>query len=227
MPTGATATGSTRSARDTADPPSTSSWTGTRSGTTGWTGSGSTPGWTTARSPATGSATTAGGPPRPRRAAGPASPTASSHSPTRPLTGVPTAQFIFLSPERWAAFYRNWEGIALDAVGSLRAEAGRDPGDRALSDLIGELATRSEQFRVRWAGHDVRSYLSGVQPFTHPVVGDLNLAFDALEVPADPGQTIVAYTAQTGSPSEEKLALLASWAVTDVPPPHEVKAAEA
>jgi transcriptional regulator with XRE-family HTH domain len=128
--------------------------------------------------------------------------------PARPAN---LARFIFLTPERSAAFYRNWEGIALDAVGSLRAEAGRDPGDRALTDLIGELATRSEQFRVRWAGHDVRSYRSGVQPFRHPVAGDLDLAYDALEVPADPGQTIVAYTAEPGSASAEKLAVLASW----------------
>jgi len=121
------------------------------------------------------------------------------------------ARFIFMTPERSAAFYRNWEGIALDAVGSLRAEAGRDPGDRALTDLIGELSTGSEQFRIRWAGHDVRSYRSGVQSFRHPLVGDLDLDFDALELPADPGQTMVAYTARADSPSEEKLALLASW----------------
>jgi transcriptional regulator with XRE-family HTH domain len=131
------------------------------------------------------------------------------------LTGPANlARFIFLAPERSAEFYRNWAGIALDAVGSLRAEAGRDPGDRALTDLVGELSTRSEQFRTRWAGHDVRSYRSGVQPFRHPVVGELDLAFDALEVPADPGQTIVAYTAEPGSPSQEKLDLLASWSAT-------------
>jgi transcriptional regulator with XRE-family HTH domain len=135
-------------------------------------------------------------------------------APNRPAN---LARFIFLTPERSAGFYRNWEGIALDAVGSLRAEAGRDSGDRDLTALIGELATRSEQFRTRWAGHDVRSYRSGVQPFHHPVVGDLDLAFDALEVPADSGQTIVAYTAQPGSPSEEKLNLLASWSATPDP----------
>jgi len=126
------------------------------------------------------------------------------------------ARFIFLAPERSAAFYRDWEGIALDAVGSLRAEAGRDRGDRALTDLIGELSTRSEQFRTRWAGHDVRSYRNGVQPFRHPVVGEFDLDFDALELPADPGQTIVAYTAAAGSPAEEKLNLLASWSATPV-----------
>jgi transcriptional regulator with XRE-family HTH domain len=131
------------------------------------------------------------------------------------------ARFIFLSRERAAGFYRNWDGIALDAVGSLRAEAGRDPCDRALTDLVGELSLRSEEFRVRWAGHDVRSYRRGLQPFHHSIVGDLDLDYDVLELPADPGQTIVAYTAAPGSPSAEKLALLASWAApadTDTEP---------
>ena len=118
------------------------------------------------------------------------------------------ARFVFLDP-RSTDFYRQWDRIALDAVGSLRAEAGRDPGDRELTDLVGELSVRSEDFRARWAGHDVRSYRTGNQPFHHPGVGDLDLAFDVLELPADPGQTIVAYTAEAGSPSEERLARLA------------------
>src|SRR3954468_15846289 len=99
------------------------------------------------------------------------------------------ARFVYLDP-RSRQFYRNWDGIALDAVGSLRAEAGRNPYDRALTDLVGELSLRSEQFRARWAGHDVRSYRRGSQPFRHPVVGDLDLTYDVLELPADPGLTI-------------------------------------
>jgi hypothetical protein len=125
------------------------------------------------------------------------------------------ARFVYLDP-RSHAFYRDWDRVALDAVGSLRAEAGRDPGNLQLTGLVGELSMRSEEFRTRWAGHDVRSYRTGVQPFNHPIVGDLDLAFNALEVPADPGLTIVAYTAEPGSPAEEKLQLLASWSTTGI-----------
>jgi transcriptional regulator with XRE-family HTH domain len=82
--------------------------------------------------------------------------------------------------------------LQLDKV----AEAGRDPHDRALTDLVGELSVlRSQEFRVRWAAHDVDYYRGGTQPFHHPLVGDLTLNYDVLELPADPGQSIVAYTA--------------------------------
>jgi transcriptional regulator with XRE-family HTH domain len=130
-----------------------------------------------------------------------------------PVRPVNLARFIFLD-RRSTEFYRDWDGIAQAAVGSLRAEAGRDPYDRALSDLVGELSTRSQEFRVRWAAHDVKYYRSGMQPFHHPLVGDLTLNYDALEIPADPGLTIVAYTAEAGAPSQQALDLLASWTST-------------
>jgi transcriptional regulator with XRE-family HTH domain len=123
------------------------------------------------------------------------------------------ARFVFL--DRGAVeFYRDWDGIAHAAVGSLRTEAGRDPYDRALSDLVGELSTRSQEFRERWAAHDVKYYSSGMQPFHHPLVGDLDLDYDALEIAADPGLTIVAYTAAPDTPTQQALNLLASWTAT-------------
>src|SRR4029453_11198557 len=97
----------------------------------------------------------------------------------------------------------------------LRAEAGRDPYDRGLSDLVGELSTRSEDFRVRWAAHDVRFHDTGVKKFHHQVVGDLTLTYESMELAADPGLTLFAYTAEAGSKSEEALNLLASWAATE------------
>jgi quercetin dioxygenase-like cupin family protein/transcriptional regulator with XRE-family HTH domain len=124
-----------------------------------------------------------------------------------PVRPANLARFIFLD-QHAAGFYRDWDGIAQQAVGSLRAEAGRDPYDRALTDLVGELSTRSQEFRVRWAGHDVRYYRSGVQPFRHPLAGDLDLDYDALEIPADPELTIVAYSAAPGSPSAQAMRLL-------------------
>lgn len=120
-----------------------------------------------------------------------------------PVRPANLARFVFLT-RRSTEFYRDWDG----------AEAGRDPYDRALTDLVGELSTRSEEFRVRWAAHDVKYYRSGTQPFHHPLVGDLDLNYDALEIPADPGLTIVAYTAEAGSPSQQALDLLASWTST-------------
>jgi transcriptional regulator with XRE-family HTH domain len=126
------------------------------------------------------------------------------------------ARFVFLDPHA-AEFYADWDGIAAAAVGSLRAEAGRDPGDRALAGLVGELSMRSEEFRARWAAHDVEYYRSGVQPFHHPLAGNLTLHYDALEIPADPGLTIIAYSAEPGSPSRRALNQLAS----SVPPDSE------
>jgi transcriptional regulator with XRE-family HTH domain len=130
-----------------------------------------------------------------------------------PVRPVNLARFIFLDSKS-TEFYGDWDGIAHAAVGSLRAEAGRDPSDRALTELVGELSVRSQQFRVRWAAHDVDYYRSGTQPFHHPLVGDLTLDYDALELPADPGQTIVAYTAEPATPARHALDLLASWTST-------------
>ena len=97
----------------------------------------------------------------------------------------------------------------------LRSEAGRNPHDRELSDLIGQLATQSEEFRGLWAAHNVRLHTKGVKKLNHPIVGELELSFNRLEVAADPGLMIVAYTAEPGTRSAEAFALLASWTATD------------
>jgi len=96
----------------------------------------------------------------------------------------------------------------------LRAEAGRNPYDRELSVLIGELSTRSEEFRVRWAAHNVRIHTTGVKLIHHPIVGDLELPFESFPLAADPSQSLLTYTAEPGSPSQDALRLLASWAAT-------------
>ena len=132
------------------------------------------------------------------------------HSPHGPAN---SARFIFLDP-RATDFYVDWEQVATDAVAILRSEAGRDPYDRGLSDLVGELSTRSEIFRTRWAAHNVRFHDTGVKSFHHPVVGDLTLTFETMELSADPGLMLFVYTAEVGSKSEEALNLLASWAAT-------------
>jgi len=130
-----------------------------------------------------------------------------------PILPANTARFVFFD-RRAVAFYVDWERVANDVVAVLRAEAGRDPYDRDLSDLVGELSTRSETFRTLWAAHDVRKHDTGVKRFHHPVVSDLSLTFEAMELVADPGLTMFVYTAEPGSRSEEALSLLASWAAT-------------
>jgi len=130
-----------------------------------------------------------------------------------PIQPPNTGRFVFLSP-RAREFFLDWDRIAADTVGILRQSAGRDPYDKRLSDLIGELSTRSDEFRVRWAAHDVNLHRSGVKRFHHPVVGDLTLTFEMMELAADPGLNLLAYSAEPGSRSEEALNLLASWTAT-------------
>ena len=130
--------------------------------------------------------------------------------PTRPVN---LARFVFLSP-RARSFFPDWQRAADDVVAILRSEAGRNPYDRNLSDLIGALSTRSEEFSSRWAAHNVRFHRTGVKNLHHPIVGDLHLAFEAMELPADPGLSLVVYSAEPSSADAEKLSLLASWAAT-------------
>ena len=127
-----------------------------------------------------------------------------------PVRPPNTSRYIFLDP-RAATFYTDWEAVAHDVVAALRGEAGRNPHDRALSDLVGLLSTRSQEFRTLWAGHDVLFHRTGVKRFHHPLVGDLALTWDALPLPADPGLALATYSADPGSPSDEALHELARW----------------
>ena len=129
-------------------------------------------------------------------------------SPHRPAN---SARFIFLDP-RAPDFYVDWEQVATDAVAVLRSEAGRDPYDRGLSDLVGELSTRSDSFRTRWAAHNVRFHDTGSKRFRHPIIGELELTYETMQLAADAGLMLFVYTADPGSKSEEALNLLASWA---------------
>ncbi|MGO4189921.1 helix-turn-helix transcriptional regulator [Pseudarthrobacter sp. TAF60_1] len=123
------------------------------------------------------------------------------------------ARFQFLDPAS-RDFYPDWEIFAEMCVAIMRAEAGRDPNDKGLQDLVGELSTRSDVFRQLWGAHDVRTHGSGTKRFNHPVVGELTLAYEELIVTADPGCILMIYTAEPGSPSADRLRLLASWAAS-------------
>jgi transcriptional regulator with XRE-family HTH domain len=130
-----------------------------------------------------------------------------------PVRPANSARFMFLRPEA-RTFYPEWEQVANDVVAILRSYAGQHPHDKGLTDLIGELATRSEEFRTRWAAHNVRFHRTGLKRLRHPVVGDLELSYEAMELPANPGWTMFAYTAEPGSATDERLKLLASWDAT-------------
>ncbi|RSM45844.1 XRE family transcriptional regulator [Amycolatopsis balhimycina DSM 5908] len=123
------------------------------------------------------------------------------------------ARYQFLDPAA-RRFYADWELAADITVDVLRTEAGRNPHDRGLHDLVGELSTRSEEFRGRWGAHNVRRHGRGVKRFRHPVVGDVTLSWEAMAMAAEPGLTLVVYTAEPGSASAEGLELLASWAAS-------------
>lgn len=131
------------------------------------------------------------------------------------------ARFQFLDPASHD-FYPDWELFAEMCVGVMRAEAGRDPHDKNLQDLVGELSTRSEVFRRLWGAHDVRTHGTGTKRFNHPVVGEVTFAYEELAITAEPGHLLLVYTAEPGSPSAERLRLLASWgasrATTDQTP---------
>ncbi|GAA2181155.1 helix-turn-helix transcriptional regulator [Brooklawnia cerclae] len=130
-----------------------------------------------------------------------------------PARPVNHARFCFLDPAAHE-FWGDWDKAAWDTVAILRTEAGRAPHDRQLTALIGELSTRSEDFRRLWASHDVKYHRTGVKVFNHPVVGRLELAFEALGLSADTGLTILAYNPEPNTPSADAFALLASWAAT-------------
>ena len=129
--------------------------------------------------------------------------------------GTPNfSRFTFLDRERSERFYPDWDGAADIAVAIMRTEAGRDPHDRDLQELVGELSTRSTDFRERWARHNVRLHAAGIKTFVHPVVGELELTYESLDLTADSGLNMTIYTAPQGTPSEERLRLLASWAAS-------------
>ncbi|MGW4945363.1 helix-turn-helix transcriptional regulator [Actinoplanes sp. NPDC004185] len=130
--------------------------------------------------------------------------------PTRPPN---FALFTFLDSAA-RRFYPNFDLAADMTVANLRTAAGKDPHDKGLHDLVGELSTRSDDFRRRWGAHNVRTHGTGVKTFHHHAVGDLELAYESMDLRADPGLTMTLYAAQPGSPTEDTLRLLASWAAT-------------
>jgi len=133
------------------------------------------------------------------------------NSPARPVN---SARFTFLDPAA-AEFYPDWDAVADQNVATLRAEAGRNPYDKALSDLIGELSTRGDTFRQRWTRHEVRRHRAGVKRLNHPVVGQMTFTYETMELAADEGLFLIVCGVAPGSRDADALNLLASWNATD------------
>jgi transcriptional regulator with XRE-family HTH domain len=131
-------------------------------------------------------------------------------SPEQPAN---SARFTFLDPAA-PDFYPDWDRLASELVAALRSRAGANPYDRDLQDLVGELSTRSDAFRVRWGRHDVRFHQTGSKRLHHPLVGELTLSYETMTLDADDGLRLALYTAEAGSPSQQALDLLASWTAT-------------
>lgn len=130
-----------------------------------------------------------------------------------PRRPVNTTRFAYLNPAA-REFWRDYDQITHDSAAMLRLEAGRNPHDAELIRLVGELSTQSELFRQRWASRDVKFHRSGMKRLHHPVVGDLDLSYESMELPSEPGLVLNVYTAAAGSPTADALVLLASWAAT-------------
>ncbi|MFI5590245.1 helix-turn-helix transcriptional regulator [Amycolatopsis sp. NPDC051758] len=125
-------------------------------------------------------------------------------------------RLVFLDPDA-REFYPDWERVAVNTVGGLRAAAGIDPDDPRLIETVGELSLKSEAFRRLWARHDVRQKTHETKRFHHRLVGELVLSYEALTVNSAPGQQLVVYQAEPGSPSESALALLGSLTTESAP----------
>ncbi|MEU4700724.1 helix-turn-helix transcriptional regulator [Nonomuraea dietziae] len=142
-----------------------------------------------------------------------AAPGRNLHPGATPSQPANIARFQFLDPAG-PDFFPNWDTAADTTVALLRTEAGRDPYNTDLTQLIGELSTRSADFRGRWAQHNVRLHHAGTKTFHHPAVGDLTLDYESMDLHADPGLNLTVYTAAPDTPSHDALRLLASWAAT-------------
>ncbi|MFJ3671440.1 helix-turn-helix transcriptional regulator [Streptomyces sp. NPDC090106] len=127
-----------------------------------------------------------------------------------PTCEANVARFAFLNPVA-RAFYTDWDRMARFAVGALRVEAGKNPYDRELSNLIGELSTRSDAFRVMWGSHDVHVFRDTTKRLHHPLVGDLELDQETMSLPDESGLSVVVYSAPPRTASEDGLKLLANW----------------
>jgi transcriptional regulator with XRE-family HTH domain len=129
------------------------------------------------------------------------------------VKGQNQLRVMFLDPDS-RQIYSDWDKVAVETVATLRASAGTDLDDPRLTELVGELSLKSEDFRRLWARHDVGVKTAGTKRYLHPMVGELTLSYETFAVNGNPGQLLIVYHAEPGSPSEHALALLGSVTAT-------------
>jgi transcriptional regulator with XRE-family HTH domain len=123
-------------------------------------------------------------------------------------------KWILLDPAA-RELYVDWAQIASEMVAILRLDAGAHPDDRRTTELVGELTMKSPEFSKWWGQHKVLDRTWGHKRFRHPVVGPLEIDYEALQLPGDPDQTLFVYRAPDGDTrSADALRLLASWNAT-------------
>ena len=127
-----------------------------------------------------------------------------------PLADRNMAKWMFLNP-RAKRVYLNWDQIAPQMVAILRNAAVPGVRNDTLSSIIGDLMVGSEEFARMWSDYQLFEHTYGVKRFFHEAVGEMKINYETLPLPADRGQTVIVYSADAGSPSEEKLKLLVSW----------------
>jgi transcriptional regulator with XRE-family HTH domain len=127
------------------------------------------------------------------------------------------ARYLFLDPGA-RDFFVEWDTVAVSCVAALRSEAGRNPYDRGLTDLIGQLSTRSDEFRTLWATHNVKLHYTATKTMHHAIAGDLELTGEALQLPGEPDLTIITYTWDPTGPTAQGVAFLASWSTDERSP---------
>jgi transcriptional regulator with XRE-family HTH domain len=120
--------------------------------------------------------------------------------------------YLLFTDPRLRSLYPEWEELARAVVSYLRMDAARKPDDPRLAELVGDLSVRDAQFRQWWAGTTVATKRRGSRRYTHPIVGEIVLEWDALTSDAEPDQQIVVYVPETGSRSEAAVRELAVWA---------------
>lgn len=116
-------------------------------------------------------------------------------------------------------FYPDWETTAREAVSGMQLMAGQDPTDRALMALVGELATRSNEFRTWWGGHTVRTHSTGTKNIHHPIVGDMTIGYEVLALASTPGLSLMTYLPEPATPSADAMNLLRSWTANEAHTP--------
>lgn len=119
-------------------------------------------------------------------------------------------RWALLDPEARTR-YRDWESVVRSMVGTLRLDAGKHPDDPLVKELVGDLAVRSPEFPAWWAEQQVVERTAGIKRFNHPLVGELTVDYEALDVVGIEDQTLFIYTTKPGSSDREKMRLLASW----------------